>query len=471
MVRNFVSAVTGHWISLVGTVMALLSLLLIVLLIGLQMSGFEGGPYLGILTYMLLPMGFAGGLLLIPLGAWRKRKLAAAAASHHEAAPAGLPVIDLNDDRTRGIVVSSVVVGLFSVVLLAAVTYKGVHIMESVPFCGTVCHTVMEPEHTAFLRSNHSRLTCADCHIGAGADWFVKSKISGSWQMISVAFNLYPKPIASPVHSLRPARDTCEQCHWPTKHVGDKLKVETHFAADEANSETKTVLMLKVGGLQGGTSSGIHWHVDRGVKIRYLGDRKRENIYDIEATTPDGKTRVFKTKAEATGETEWRTMDCVDCHNRPAHTFRPAAKEVNNAMDDGRIDKTLPFIKREAMRVLTEGKYASKEEARAGIAKEIEGFYKTKYAEVASTKAPQVAAAASALGDIYSWNVFPKMNITWGTYTNHLGHEDDSPGCFRCHDKKHVAEDGTKVSGSCKLCHTVLADDEPNPEILSTLRP
>jgi hypothetical protein len=299
----------------------------------------------------------------------------------------------------------------------------------------------------------------------------VKSKISGSWQLVSVALNLYPRPVTSPVHDLRPARDTCEQCHWPTKHVGDKLQVKTKFADDEKNTETKTVLLVKVGGQQGSTSTGIHWHVDRGVQIRYLSDPSRQKIYDIEMTTAAGKKRVYKTDDKPEGPTEWRSMDCVDCHNRPSHTFYPADTEVNRAMEDGRIDKTLPFIKKEGMRLLTEGQYASHEEARAGIAREIEGFYKTKYAELATGKAAEIAAAGKALGDIYSWNVFPLMKVTWGTYTNHLGHTEESPGCFRCHDKKHVAEDGTKVSGSCKICHAVLADDEPDPEILSTLKP
>ena len=471
MIRNFVSVIAGHWLSLVGALIAMAALVLMLTLIGIQISGFQGGAYLGILTYMLLPAAFAFGLILIPLGVWRRRKVAAAAAAKHKTAPAGLPVIDLNNERTRSIVLASLVVGLLSTVLLAGVTYKGVHEMESVAFCGTVCHTVMQPEHTAFQRSSHSKITCADCHIGAGADWFVKSKITGSWQMVSVAFGLYPTPIGSPVHSLRPARDTCEQCHWPTRHVGDTLKIKTSYGVDEANSETKTVLMMKVGGQQGTASTGIHWHVDRGVTIRYLSDASRENIFDIEMTAADGTKKTFKTDAKPEGKTEWRTMDCVDCHNRPAHTFQPAAKEVNTAMESGRIDKSLPFIKREGMRVLTTGKYVSHEEARAGIAREIETFYKTKYAELATTKAKEIAAAGTALGDIYAWNVFPKMKVTWDTYTNHLGHTDESPGCMRCHDKKHVAEGGAKVSGSCKICHAVLADDEANPEILKTLKP
>ncbi len=468
MIQNFISLVTRHWISMLGSVIALGVAVLMILLFGMELSGFRGGPYLGILTYLLLPMMFVFGLALIPVGVIRKRRLDAAALAHHERPPR-LPVIDLNNQHTRSVLLASVAVGMVSIVLVGSATYKGVAVMESVAFCGTVCHTVMEPQHTAFQRSSHSKLRCADCHIGHGADWFVKSKISGSWQMVSVAFNLFPRPIPSPVHSLRPARDTCEQCHWPTRHVGDKLQVRTKFADDEANSVTKTVMMMKVGGQQGGTSSGIHWHVDRGVQVRYLSGPDRQDIFDVEMTTPDGKVRTFKTKEQAKGPTEWRTMDCVDCHNRPSHTFKPPALEVDNALEDGRIDKTLPFIKREALRVL-DGIYASHEEARAGIAREVETFYKAKYPDVATTKAASVAAAGKALGDIYAWNVFPKMKVTWGTYKSNLGHED-APGCVRCHDKKHVAEDGTKIGGGCKTCHTILAEDEADPEILSTLKP
>lgn len=469
MIHNFVSVVTRHWISLIGAIVALVALVMILLLIGLQLVGFDGGAYLGIITYMLLPMVLAFGLVLIPIGVWRRRRIEAAARAHHESVPRALPIIDLNNEHTRGVLIVSVLVGMIGTVLVAGATVKGIKEMETVAFCGTVCHTVMEPEHVAFQRSPHSKITCADCHIGAGADWFVKSKISGSWQLISVAFNLYPRPVTSPVHNLRPARDTCEQCHWPTKHFGDKLQVKTKFADDETNTETKTVMLMKVGGLQGTASTGIHWHVDRGVKIRYLTDPSRQNIYDIETTTPAG-TKVYKTEAKPEGPTEWRDMDCVDCHNRPAHIFYPADKEVNNAMEDGRIDKTLPFVKREALRVL-DGQYATTEEARAGIAREVESFYKTNYAELAGTKAAQVAAAGKALGDIYSWNVFPKMKVTWGTHKNNLGHSDDAPGCFRCHEKKHQTADGQRIGTKCSTCHVVLADEEEDPEILKSFKP
>jgi hypothetical protein len=469
MIQSFFSIVTRHWLSLVGAVIALVGAVLMVMLFAIELSGFHGGAYLGILTYMILPMVFVFGLVLIPIGVIRKRKLDEASAAHHEAVQR-LPIIDLNNERTRGVVLVSVAIGLVSAVLLAGATYKGVEVMESVGFCGTTCHTVMQPEYTAFQRSAHSRLRCADCHIGAGADWFVKSKISGSWQLIAVAFNLYPTPIPQPVHNLRPARETCEQCHWPTKHVGDKLLVSAKFAEDETNSETKTVLAMKVGGQEGATSSGIHWHVDPGVKIRYLSDPTRQKVYDVELTKPDGTSRVYKTEDKPEGATEWRQMDCVDCHNRPSHTYKLPAHEIDHALSEGRIDKTLPFIKREGLRAV-QVQYASHEEARAGIAADIAKFYKEKYPDVSAGKAGAVAAAGKALGDVYAWNVFPKMKVTWGTYINNLGHSDEEPGCFRCHDKKHSTAEGNKIGRNCKTCHAVLAEDEPDPEILKKIRP
>jgi hypothetical protein len=453
-----------------GAVLATIAFLLMVLFIAMEFAGFVGGPYLGILTYLILPMMLLGGLVLMPVGAMIRRRQEARAVREH-GAPPRLPVVDLNDPRTRSLVMAGVVVGLVGFVVVGGATWKGVHVMESVAFCGTTCHTVMEPEHTAFLRSPHNKLRCADCHIGEGADWFVKSKVTGSWQLISVAFDLYPRPVPSPVHNLRSARETCEQCHWPTRYVGDKLVVKTKFADDEKNSETKTVMTMKVGGQQGNVSSGIHWHVDRGVRIRYLTDPSRRNIFDVEMKTADGRNLVYKTDKKPEGPSEWREMDCVDCHNRPTHIFRTPSWEVDAAMADGRIDKSLPFVKREGVRVLEEGKYASKEEAKLGIAKAIEAFYREKYAEVSAAKAAQIAAAGKALGEIYSWNVFPKMNVTWGTYANHLGHDENNPGCFRCHDNKHVADGGEKIGKKCKTCHSVLAEDEAEPEILKAMNP
>ncbi|NNF17805.1 MAG: cytochrome C, partial [Gammaproteobacteria bacterium] len=351
------------------------------------------------------------------------------------------------------------------IVILAGVTYKGVAVMESVEFCGLACHSVMEPEHTAYQRSSHSRVACAECHIGPGADWFVKSKLDGAWQLVAVAFDLYPRPIPTPLHDLRPARETCEQCHWPTRFVGDKLTISKHYAEDENNTELTTALLLKVGGGETGQSHGIHWHVDEGVKIRYRSDLSREDIYEVEFTNGDGETKIYTDRRAPEEGGEWRTMDCVDCHNRPSHKYYAPDFEINRAIRTGLIDRSLPFVRREALRVI-DAKHSSHEEARSVIATELTNFYTENYPEIATKDAAKINAAAETLGDLYALNVFPNMKVWWNTYPEHIGHEQ-SEGCFRCHGRRLRTEDRETISKDCETCHTILADEEEDPKLLS----
>lgn len=466
MIKHFFSAITGNLLSLIGTVLVVVSLLLIAALLIMQAMGFEGGAYLGILTFVIFPMLFLLGLALIPLGLWwRKRKDAKLAAQGKESGH--LPVIDLNKESTRGVLVTFVALAIPVLALAAGLTFKAVHYMDSTEFCGMACHKVMQPEYTAFQRSPHARVGCAGCHIGPGAQWFVKAKISGSWQLIAVAFDLYPRPIPTPVHSLRPANGTCEQCHWPTKYIGQRLKVRTHFADDEQNTEQKTALMVKVGGEQDGTSHGIHWHVDPNHVLRYRADPSREKIYEIELTDKtEGSKKLFKSDEAAPAGLEWRTMDCVDCHNRPSHIYNSAPFEVDLAISQGRIDRTLPFIKREGVRILTETQYPSHDAARAGISAAVKAFYAKNYPDLAAS--PAVEQAGKALGDAYCWNNFPQMKVVWNTYPNHLGHQD-SPGCFRCHDNKHKTDTGEKIGKKCGTCHNVVAEEESDSKLLQEL--
>jgi len=191
-------------------------------------------------------------------------------------------------------------------------------------------------------------------------------------------------------------------------------------------------------------------------------DRSRGFAF-VEMTAADGKVKLFKSEA-APKDAEWRQMDCVDCHNRPTHIYRQPANEIDNSMDQGAIDTTLPFIKREGLRAVQVA-YPSQDAARAGIAADIAAFYAKTYPDLAKTKAAAIAQAGKALGDVYCWNVFPQMKVSWDTYPNHLGHKQ-SPGCFRCHDKKHATDDGEKISKKCDTCHSLLAEEEQDPAIL-----
>ena len=466
MIKHFFAAITGNVVSLVGTLLIVTSLLLIAALLIMQALGFEGGAYIGILTFVLLPMAFLAGLVLVPLGVWwHKRRDAKLAAEGKDVGQ--LPVFDLNVERTRGVLLGFVALAIPTLALAAGLTYKAVHYMDSDEFCGMACHRVMQPEYTAFQRSPHARVGCAGCHIGPGAEWFVKAKISGSWQLIAVAFDLYPRPIPTPVHSLRPATGTCEQCHWPTKFLGDRLKVRTHFAEDEGNTELKTALMVKVGGKQAGQSQGIHWHVDPNHQVRYRADPTREKMYEVElADLAEGTTKLYKTDEPAPEGTEWRTMDCVDCHNRASHIYRSPEFEVDLALEEGRIDRSLPYIRREGLRIITEKEYPSHEAAREGIAAAVKAFYTQNYPDVAGS--PAVEQAGKALGDAYAWNNFPHMKVTWNLYPNHIGHQE-TPGCFRCHDNKHKTADGEKIGKKCGTCHNLVVEEESNSPLLQEL--
>jgi len=466
--------VPRNLISLVGASLAVVSGVVIVGLAVAGLFGWEGSPYAGIVAFLVLPMFFVVGLLLIPLDHLVARRLARRAAELGTPDEVALPVIDLNEDSTRRKVVAFIGITAVNLLIVAFAAYQGMQVMDSPQFCGKTCHKVMAPEFTAYQRSPHARVHCVECHIGPGASWFVKSKLSGAWQLVSVTFDLYHRPIPTPVHALRPARETCEACHWPSKFAGDLLKVRTVYGNDEKNTEKKTVLLMHVGGGDDahGQPTGIHAHVAPGVQVRYLADPDRKVITTVESIFPDGRHRMFRTKNSPLVDPppeQWRTMDCVDCHNRAAHRYRTPAMEVDLAIDSHRLDRALPFIRREAVKVL-KAEYGTREEARVQIREGLVGFYRGLDPAAYAGRAKQVEAAADAVAEIYDWNVWPNMKIGWGTYPSLIGH-DETDGCFRCHDDEHKTVDGKTITQDCDRCHAVLAQEEENPKVLSALKP
>jgi len=463
-VREFVSSITGNPISLIGAAMAGGSAVLIVTLTLIEAFGEEGHPYIGIITYLVLPVFLVAGLILIPWGNARHRRLASESGER----PA-FPIIDLNSDRTRGWLLTFGGFTAVIVVILSTATFKGVEYLDSNQFCGAVCH-VLKPEYTAYQGSPHARVNCVECHIGPGASWFVKAKLSGVQELFATVFNTYPRPIPTPVHDLRPAQDTCERCHWPTKFHGTRPRVVVSHMNDSTSTPRYTILLLKVGGEEGGVSKGIHWHVDPGLQIRYRSDPSRERIYEVEMTLADGTVRRYFSSSsddepEDDGETVWRTMDCIDCHNRPTHIYYSPEETADLALYRNRIAADLPFIRREAVEALNVD-YDSHDQARQGVAADILDFYLQNYPELAVERRQAIDEAGEVLGELWTTNVFPWMNITWNTYPNHIGHKDFSGGCFRCHSGQHATAGGEQISQSCDNCHQLLAWNEESPEAL-----
>ncbi|KAA0254747.1 cytochrome C [Acidobacteria bacterium ACD] len=429
-------------------------------------------PYAGIVLFLILPGIFVFGLALIPFGLLLDRARRKKAGKLE----AALPDIDLNVPRIRRTVEVVGGLTLLNIFILAFASFAGVEYMDSTTFCGEACHSVMAPEYSAYKDSPHSRVGCVGCHIGPGASWFVKSKLSGLRQVFAVTFKTYSRPIPSPVHALRPARETCEQCHWPTKFHGDKLVVKTRFADDEANTPLKTVLVLRIGGRSPSGLSGIHGrHLDAGSRIEYVTtDRRRETIPLISYRDDTGKTVEFRAEdSKATPEDlakgERRLMDCVDCHNRPTHAFPLPERAVDSAILDGRIDRSLPFVKKKAVEVL-KVEYPTREAAAAAIPAALASYYEKEQPAAFASHRAKVDEAASAVKEIYLKYVYPDMKLTWGAHPNHIGHEDfPTAGCFRCHDGSHKSADGRVVSSDCDSCHSILAQDEADPEVLAKL--
>jgi hypothetical protein len=376
----------------------------------------------------------------------------------------------MRNPSVKRLLVFLTVTTLVNLVIGSQLTYSAVGYMESVTFCGRTCHTVMQPEYTAYQNSPHSRVDCVQCHIGPGASWFVKSKISGLRQVFAVAFKTYSRPIPTPVHDLRPARETCEACHWPQKYGEDRLRVIRNFAEDEANTQTKTVLLLRIGG--GYSGPGIHGaHLSAGVRIRYAhSDDKRQKIPWVSYESPTGQKTEFLAegvKPEDVSKYPVREMDCMDCHNRPSHSFDIPARAVNRAMATGLISPSLPFAKKKAIEVLNK-EYKTQEQAAREIPEQIHRYYRETYPAIYSSRREEVARSANEVLAAYSRNVFPAMNVVWGVYPNNIGHED-FPGCTRCHDDGHASRDGRKITNDCNSCHSLLATDEATPKILSDL--
>jgi hypothetical protein len=271
------------------------------------------------------------------------------------------------------------------------------------------------------------------------------------------------------VQDLRAARDTCGACHWPAKSNGYRLRIVDKFAADEQNTPAKTVLLMKIGG--GQVATGIHsFHLNDGVELTYASDRSRQTIPWVRYTDASGQVTEYKTEqwdGANPNDFETRTMDCIDCHNRPAHTFEPAERALDQALAEGRIDPSLPFVKQQGLEILLR-EYASTEEVEAKLPAALENYYRSQHPEIYSARKDAVEQAGRGLLAVHSRNVFPEMKVTWGTYPNHIGHSD-SPGCFRCHDDLHTSAGGKTISQDCSSCHELLAMDETDPEVLKQL--
>jgi hypothetical protein len=455
-------------ISRAGVVLATTAAVTLLFAFIVIIFGYAPNPYAGIIVFMILPSIFALGLVLIPIGICRDLR------NHRRLGtlPTTYPSVDFSHPGILRTAMFIAVITAINIPIFAFATYQGTVFMESTQFCGQTCHKVMEPEYTAYQRSPHARVACVECHIGPGAPWFVRSKLSGSYQLLAVTFNLYPRPITTPIHNLRPARETCEHCHWPEHFSGDKLVIRTKYADDEKNSSTKTVLMVHVGGRSPDNQLvGIHGH-HLGLVTYLAADARRQEIPWVSYRQNDGTVTEYTStdrppKADLLAHATRRVMDCMDCHNRPSHTFDIPENALNREMAAGRIDSTLPFIHKQSLDLLKVN-YRTRQAAETELPQALREYYRKNYFAIYNSRRAAIEEAAKGILDIYQGNVFPEMKVTWGTYSNNLGHTD-FPGCFRCHDGNHKSKGAKEITQDCNACHSLLAMDEPDPKILHDL--
>lgn len=450
-----------NWISLTGFGLIVIGFGAGVLTLALEFTSPQAKAYTGVLFLAYLLIIFVG-LALIPSGMVREsRRRARGVGSSMNVSL----VFDLRKKSHRTLALASMVLGAVVMLSVTVGSYQAYQATESNLFCGQVCHKVMQPEYTAYQYSAHARVKCVECHIGSGAGWYVRSKLSGMRQVFAVTLNTYPRPIPTPIHDLRPARETCEECHWPQKFIGFKEMVRSYFLSDEENTPHRIRMLMKIGGEEHSLmkGSGIHYHMLLANSVEYLArDYDRQKIAWVRVTHDDGTVEVFEDQDDpltdeehASLEQDKRKMDCMDCHNRPSHKFPAPMAIVNQALDVGALSRDLPYIKVEAVKAL-DGGYKTTPQAMSGIESAILGFYRDEYPDVYNDEPLQLGRAVAELQDIYKRSIFPEMGASWAAYPDNIGHRD-WPGCFRCHNDRLQTEEGKTIFTTCNKCHLIIA--------------
>ncbi|NIA31133.1 MAG: cytochrome C [Actinobacteria bacterium] len=453
-------------VSYAGAAIAIIATFMFIFLYALSSFTHGGTAYEGIVIFLVIPVFIIGGLVLIPVGMiikYRTDKKAGLAFTKE------FPILDLNIPQHRNAALIFSAGTILFLFLSAMGSYQGYHFTESVQFCGTTCHDIMIPEYTAYQNSPHARVSCAECHVGAGANWYVKSKLSGLHQVYATIAKTYPRPIPTPVKNLRPARETCEECHWPQKTYGKQQRQEIHYLPNKDNTRWVIDILMNTGGGNPalGQKSGIHWHINPDIQIEYITtDEKRMQIPQVTMIKiSSGDSVVFENKEEPLAESihknvQHRIMDCIDCHNRPSHIYRDPSQFINIAMASGSVSTVFPLIKQVAVEACMK-EYETTEEAGKGIADYVQNFYSKNYPDLAKENADSLQQTILGIQAAFSKNIFPEMKVQWTDYPDHIGHMT-SRGCFRCHDGKHVSQSGKIITNKCDACHSIVAQGPAN---------
>lgn len=456
-----------NYISYLGTIIALIAWVAIIFFV-IQINFFNlDNVYFDLYAYLVTPGFLVMGLVMIPVGMYMKRK------KLKKGVPVSdekLFVINLRDPKTRNAIVIFTSVTLVFILFTVVGSYKGFHYTESVEFCGTLCHKVMEPEYVAYQHSPHAKVKCAECHVGEGADFYVRSKMSGLRQVYKYIRGTWPTPIKTPIENLRPARETCEKCHWPEKFYTNKIRNEKYYLADSSNTEWNLIMKMRIGADHSalGNTAGIHWHINPDIEITYTSDETRQKIPWVKyKNKKTGISYEFvdneslkDTALKDVGKSQPRSFDCMDCHNRPSHEYRAPSFYVNHLFAGYKIKASVPWLKKAAMEGLN-NIYSTKDSAMMGINDQILKMYKEQYPDALSKFEKEIKAAIPQIQNAFSLNTFPEMKVRYNAYPRNIGHLE-SNGCFRCHDDKHKTKEGKVISKNCNICHSFIGQGKTN---------
>ncbi len=477
--RHLWPELTYNPITMIGGALALFAVAAILIFHFLSLRSETDNPYTGIFILVVFPSVLVFGLILIPIGMFLEQR-------RRNRGEVREFIVDLKNATHRR---ALLLFGAGTAVFLLGTTaglYETYHYTESVSFCGEVCH-VMHPEHTTFLASSHARVACVHCHVGPGGDDYIKSKMSGARQLWHLAKGDYPRPIHTPVYTLRPSEETCGECHWTNAIHDPRVVVRDHYLSDRSNRKWRIELLFNTdpadstrpsrvpdppridaagtGGMDDAEDrcvprrvrTGIDWHTDRANAMTYVAEDSSRQSFRQVTWYNNGQPVTYALNGVPLGDAELeakrvkglvREMECTDCHNRPAHRYLSPVDAVNRALDAGDLSAAVPWIKREAVRALT-GTWESREEAHASIAAHLESFY----AGQGIALPPGTIEAVQKTHD--SW-MFPDMRVRWDAYPENQGHLQ-FPGCFRCHGSPLTTPEGTSIRSDCNLCHTILS--------------
>jgi nitrate/TMAO reductase-like tetraheme cytochrome c subunit len=447
--RSGSSFLFRNWISLAGLVVALGSFFAYLLLFALDFAH-HSNPYVGILAYVVAPGFLFLGLALVVAGYLLDRR--ERRKRDRDASP---PVftIDLSRPRDRRILGGFAFGSVAFLFLTAVGSYQTYQETEAVQFCGAVCHVPMTPQFVAFQNSPHAHVACVECHVGPGAVGYFSSKISGVRQLYHTVLNNFNRPIRLGPDRPGPSEETCEHCHWSGRFIGQVERTFRHFLSDENNTPFTIRMLVNVGGGDPvrGPVTGAHWHMNQANKVEYIStDDQRKTIPWVRFTDAHGVTTEFRTAdfKDSLANYKIHTMDCMDCHSRPAHKFNGPNNSVDLALANGRIDPKIPWVKSKIVNALIQP-YSSQSEALQKIEASLRETYHDR---------PDVSSIVEEAQKIYQVNFFPEMKTDWRTHPDFSSHKDWD-GCFSCHDGKHVTSEGKPMNAStdCKACHIILA--------------